>query len=399
MKMQINFGCHSPQYDKINRRYFSLNAALIIVLILINSASFAQKPHSFQAPNLMFETRANYGFLTAHHLEMESFNSHFPSLEFSLSRSTYGKNQWEVMYHYPVTGLTYWSAWLGEPDIMGKAHALMPYISFPLTKSDKAEFDFRLSAGIGYLTKRFDRLENYKYIAIGSHLNAAINLMFEYRWKPVNHLQLSGGIQLMHFSNGSVKTPNFGLNIPSVSLGAAFRLNKENPYIKRSIRPHLEMFEFDGHKYIEVRVSSGFGIKDISEVSDERYKVLTGSVSALKSISYKSKAGIGVDFSYDGSDSHYLGAKGVDYDNDYKLIKPGVSLMYEVVLSRLSFPMGLGFYTGGAYFEGNTYFKLGINYIVVRNLFLSVNLKTRYAKADFVTFGLGYRFKVKQYWL
>ncbi|HLN52908.1 MAG TPA: acyloxyacyl hydrolase [Lentimicrobium sp.] len=330
---------------------------------------------------------------------METFNAHLPSLEFSLSRSTYGKNQWEVLYHYPVTGITYWNAWLGEPEILGRAHALMPYISFPLIKKDKTEFDFRLSAGMAYLTKRFDRLENYKYIAIGSHLNAAINLMFEYRWKPVNHLQLSGGVQLMHFSNGSMKTPNFGLNIPSLSFGAAFRLNKENPYIKRAIRPALKMYEFDGHEYIEVRIGSGFGIKDISEVSDKRYKVFIGSVCALKSISPKGRAGIGVDFSYDGSDSHYLGMKGVDYQNDFKLVKSGVSLMYEVVLSRMSFPIGVGFYTGGAYFEGNTYFKFSINYIIERNLFLSVNLKTCYAKADYVAFGLGYRFRVKQYWL
>lgn len=359
----------------------------------------AQKIHRHQAPNLMLELRANYGFLIAHHLEMETFNGHLPSFEFSLARSTYGKNHWETLYNYPVTGLTYWNAWLGEPEVMGKAHALMPYIAFPLVKKDKSELDFRLSAGLGYLTKHFDRLENYKYIAIGSHLNAAINLMLEYRWKPVSHLQLSGGIQLMHFSNGSMKTPNFGLNIPSVSLGAALRLNKENPFIKRAIRPDLKMYEFDGHDYIEVRVSSGIGMKDISEVSDKRYKVLTGSVAALKSLSDKGKAGIGIDFSYDGSDLHYLKIRGVETSNNLKLVKPGISLMYEVVLSRLSFPLGLGYYTGGAYYEGNTYFKLGMNYIIVRNLFMSINLKTRYAKADHLTFGIGYRFRFKQYWL
>lgn len=376
----------------------SISIAIISILFFTPN-SLGQKPHSYQAPNLMFECQTNYGFLIAHHLEMEKFNTHFPSFEFSLSRSTYGKNQWEALYQYPVTGITYFNAWLGNSEILGKAHALMPFIRFPLRKQEKTELDFRLSAGIGYLTKHFDRLENYKYIAIGSHLNAAINLMVEYRWKPIQHLQFSGGIQLMHFSNGSMKTPNFGLNIPSLSLSASFRLNKENAYIKRSIRPRLTMYEFNGYSFIEVRVSSAFGFKDVSEVSNKRYKILTGSVCALKNIGYKSRAGIGVDFSYDGSDSHYLSSRGIDYENDFKLIKPGVSLMYEVVLSRMSFPLGVGFYTGGAFFEGNSYFKLGINYIVLRNLFLCVNLKTRYAKADFLAFGLGYRFKVKQYWL
>ncbi len=357
-----------------------------------------QKQHSFQAPNLMFEARSNYGFLIAHHLEMEIFNKHLPSFEISLARSTYGKHQWETLYQYPVTGLTYWNGWLGDRETLGKAHAVMPYISFPIIKHDKTELSFRLAAGLGYLTKRFDRIENYKYIAIGSHLNAAINLMFEYRWKPVNHLQVFGGIQLMHFSNGSIKTPNFGLNIPSLTGGLALRINKENPYIKRAIRPALTMFEFDGRQFLEVRISTAIGIKDIGEVTSERYNVVAGSVGVLKNIGYKGKVGLGFDFSYDGSDARYVGVKGVDYKSNLQLVKPGVALMYEVVLSRLSFPFALGFYTGGKYKnEGISYYKLGLQYIVHRNFFTSLTLKTHYARADYVAFGIGYRFKVKHY--
>lgn len=373
--------------------------ALILWLALINTAQ-AQKQHSYQAPNLMFEVRSNYGFLMAHHLEMEIFNTHLPSFEISLARSTYGRHQWETLYQYPVTGFTYWNGWLGDPKTLGQAHALMPYISFPIIKKDKTEFNFRLAAGLGYLTKRFDRLENYKYIAIGSHLNAAINLMFEYRWKPVNHLQVFGGLQIMHFSNGSMKTPNFGLNIPSISGGVALRLNKENPYIKRAIRPSLTMFEFDGRQFLEVRINSSFGIKDIGEVMSERYNVIAGSVSVLKNIGYKGKAGLCVDLSYDGSDARFVGIKGVDYKNNLQLVKPGVAVMYEVVLSRLSFPFALGFYTGGKYkSEGMSYYKLGIHYIIQRNFFASITLKTHYARADYVALGIGYRFKVKHYWL
>lgn len=377
----------------------ALVISLILWLALVNTAQ-AQKQHSYQAPNLMFEVRSNYGFLIAHHLEMEIFNTHLPSFEISLARSTYGKHQWETLYQYPVTGFTYWNGWLGDPKTLGQAHALMPYISFPIIKKDKTEFNFRLAAGLGYLTKRFDRLDNYKYIAIGSHLNAAINLMIEYRWKPVNHLQVFGGLQIMHFSNGSMKTPNFGLNIPSVSGGVALRLNKENPYIKRAIRPSLTMFEFDGRQFLEVRINSSFGIKDIGEVMSERYNVIAGSVSVLKNIGYKGKAGLCFDLSYDGSDARFVGVKGVEYKNNLQLVKPGVAVMYEVVLSRLSFPFALGFYTGGKYkSEGMSYYKLGIQYIIQRNFFTSLTLKTHYARADYVALGIGYRFKVKHYLL
>lgn len=346
----------------------------------------------------MIESRANYGFLIAHHLEMETFNRHLPSFEINLARSTYGKNQWEALYKYPLTGVSYWNAWLGERQILGQAHAVMPFISFPLLKSDKSELNFRLAAGMGYLTKKFDRIENYKYIAIGSHLNAAINLMFEYRWKPVEHLQLSAGVQLMHFSNGSIKTPNFGLNIPSASAGLAFRINKENPYIKRSMRPSLTMFEFDGRQFLEVRINSLYGIKTIGEVISENYNVVAGAISVLKPVGYKGRAGLCFDLSYDASDAMYVGIKGVDYNNNLQLLKPGVAVMYEVVLSRLSFPFAIGFYTGGLYkSEGMSYYKLGIQYLVSRNVFTSITLKTHFARADYVALGLGYRFRVRHY--
>lgn len=346
----------------------------------------------------MIESRANYGFLIAHHLEMETFNRHLPSFEINLARSTYGKNQWEALYKYPLTGVSYWNAWLGDRQILGQAHAVMPFISFPLLKSDKSELNFRLAAGMGYLTKKFDRIENYKYIAIGSHLNAAINLMFEYRWKPVEHLQLSAGVQLMHFSNGSIKTPNFGLNIPSASAGLAFRINKENPYIKRSMRPSLTMFEFDGRQFLEVRINSLYGIKTIGEVISENYNVVAGAISVLKPVGYKGRAGLCFDLSYDASDAMYVGIKGVDYNNNLQLLKPGVAVMYEVVLSRLSFPFAIGFYTGGLYkSEGMSYYKLGIQYLVSRNVFTSITLKTHFARADYVALGLGYRFRVRHY--
>jgi len=372
----------------------------LVMMLVISPDATAQKRHTFQAPNLMVEFRGNYGFLIAHHLEMENFNAHLPSFEINLARSTYGKNQWEALYKYPLTGVSYWNAWLGDRETIGKGHALMPFISFPLIKKEKSQLDFRLAAGLGYLTKKFDRLENYKYIAIGSHLNAAINLMVEYRWKPVQHLQLSGGLQLMHFSNGSIKTPNFGLNIPSLTTGLALKINRENPYIMRSIRPSLTMFEFDGRQFVEVRINGNLGTKSIGEVISERYNVYAGSISIMKPLGYKSKAGLSFDFSYDGSDKRYVGTKGIDYDNELQIVKPGISMVYEVVLSRLSFPLALGFYTGGLYkSEGISYYKLGIQYLISRNIFSTITLKTHYARADYVSLGIGYRFKVKHYLL
>ncbi|HOI87292.1 MAG TPA: acyloxyacyl hydrolase [Lentimicrobium sp.] len=372
----------------------SLVKVLASVLLITLAIPSAAQPHRFQASNLLFEARVNYGFLIAHHLEMEIYNSHFPTLEFSVSQATYGKRQWEALYNYPVTGVSYWNARLGNSPDLGFAHALYPFISFPLIKKDKQEVNFRLGAGLAYLTKKFDRLSNYKYNAIGSHLNAAINLTMEYRWKPVKHLQLSGGIQLMHFSNGSTRTPNFGLNIPSVTGGAAFRINAENPYIRRRIRPSLKMYEFDGKEFIEVKLGTTFATKESGDTDGRRFFIYSGFLMAMKNLDYKHKAGLCFDLSWDGSDSLLVARSNYKPYNPRELTKPGLSAAYELVLARTSFAFNLGFYLGGKdKSEGMTYYKMGIHYLISNNIFANLTLKTHFARADYVGIGLGYRFK------
>ena len=353
-----------------------------------------QAQHRFQAANLLFEPRVNYGFLIAHHVEMEIFNRHFPAFEFAISKASYGKSQWESFYNYPTMGVAYYNAWLGSSNDLGQAHALYPFISFPLQKNHKQELNFRLGAGLAYLTKKFDRLTNYKYNAIGSHLNAAVNLMVEYRWKPVHYLQLSAGIQLMHFSNGSLKTPNFGLNIPSVSVGAAFRLNKEQQSIQRRLRPDLTMYEFDGKNFLEVKIGTIFGLKQTGDTDGEKFNVYAGFVSVMKSLEYKHKVGVCFDLSWDGSDALLVNRFNTEPYNKNELTKPGIAAAYELVLARTSFAFNLGFYLGGKdKSEGMTYYKVGIQYLIHKNLFANLTLKTHFARADYLGLGLGYRFK------
>jgi hypothetical protein len=136
--------------------------------------------HKFRGSNLLLEGRVNYGFLINHHLEMQIFNSHFPSFEINLGKETFGERRWQRMYSYPFVGAGYWYSHLGNSPYLGSAHALFPYVNYPLVRDIKHELNFRFGLGLAYLTKRFDRIDNYKYLAIGSHVNAAVNLPLDW---------------------------------------------------------------------------------------------------------------------------------------------------------------------------------------------------------------------------
>lgn len=348
---------------------------------------------------MMVEAKAAYGFLIPHRLEMQIFNAHFPSFELSISKKTDGQSRWEYMYAYPIIGFSYWYSNLGTSPYLGDAHAFFPYINFPITPNKPTRLYLRTGVGLGYLTKAFHRIDNYKNIAIGSNLNAAVNLSLEVRAHIINRLYLTGSLGLMHFSNGSMKTPNYGLNIPYASAGVVYKLSKENPYKKSKIMPELYPYEFDGKKFFQVQFGGGMGYKNMDAEIGGRYLVYAIFANVMKQVSFKSRLGLSLDASYDGTDRAYLNHNSEDKEERFlPIVKTGVAGAWELMISRVSLVFNVGGYLSGAYqSEGTIYEKLGIWYYFNDNLFTSLTLKAHYARADYITLGIGYNINIKYY--
>lgn len=399
-----NIKLHTCRNKRKNLHRIKAGGTLIVLLILSFSFSgnaFSQGTgrHAHIGSNLMIEGKAGYGFLIPHKLEMEIFNAHFPSFEISISKKTFGSSRWEYMYGYPIVGVALWYSNLGTSPYLGDAYALFPYINFPITPNKPTRLYFRAGLGLGYLTKHFDRLENYKNIAIGSHFNAAVNLSLELRIKIIRRLHLNASISLTHFSNGSMKTPNYGINIPSVNAGLAYQLSKENKYQRRKLLPELYPYEFDGKKFFNIQVGGGLGYKNMNAEVGGSYMVYAGYFNVMKQVSFKSRLGIGFDVSYDGTDKIIAETEnGVEDVNSFPYIKTGGNIGWELMISRVSFMFNIGGYFSGKYQgEGGIYEKLGLLFYFNENIYSSVTLKAHYARADYITVGIGYNFNIKYY--
>ncbi len=374
---------------------------LCILMLFHPSDSFSQggRKHGKSNTNIMIEGKAGYGFLIPHKLEMEIFNAHFPSFELSVSLKTFGKKRWEYMYGYPIVGIAYWYSNLGSSPYLGDAHAVFPYISFPITPNKTVRLYFRTGVGLGYLTKRFDRLENYKNIAIGSHFNAAVSISFELRARIIERLFLTGSIALTHFSNGSMKTPNYGINIPSIYAGLAYNITKPNPYTRSKLLPELYPYEFDGKKWFQVQFGAGLGYKNMDAEIGGKYMVYALYANVLKQVSFKSRVGIGLDVSYDGTDKKLVeSSTGEELDSFIPIVKTGGTIAWELMISKVSLVFNIGGYFTGMYkTEGGIYEKLAIWYYFNENIFAALTLKAHYARADYITLGVGYNLNIKYY--
>ena len=357
----------------------------------------AQSEHQFIGSNLLLEGRVNYGFLINHHLEMQIFNSHFPAFELNLSKETFGEYRWQRMYNYPFIGISYWYSYLGNSTYLGSAYALFPYVNYPLVRNQKHELNFRLGLGLAYLTKRFDRITNYKYLAIGSHVNAAANLMFEYRWRFNSRMNVALGLALAHFSNGSTKTPNFGINIPSVNLAFSYRLSKENPYQTKKMLPELYEFEFNGKQTITLNLGTTIAYKDMGNEYGRTFMVYNLFGNVMKPVTFKSAFGIGMDFTLDKSDPFIARENNFTIKYDIQKIRVGINGAYQLSMSKLSYMFNLGFYVLGKVRPSISYFKLGLHYDLTKRFFTTLVLRTHFAQADFVGIGVGYKIPLYYY--
>ena len=375
---------------------------LLTAMLLVSEEAAGQQryKHKLRTSNLILEGRIYYGWTLDHHIEMTPYKRHYPAFEFSVLKATYGKTRWEYMYNYPYIGLSYWYSGLGNTGVLGSAHAVFPYINFPLLSSQGFNIFFRLGVGIGYLTNPYDRYANYKNLAIGSHINGAVNLLFEGRWRMGQKFMASAGIGLMHFSNGSIKTPNYGLNMPNVNFALAYRVNKENPRQRKKLLPELYPFEFDGKKTLQLDLNLAFGVKDMQSTlgAGNRYAVATFYSNVLRPVGYKTRLGLGFDLSYDASDNKILELKDIEVRNQLQIIKTGLTAAFELSFSRMDIMLNLGSYLSGLdKSDGYVYEKLALRYSFTRKLFASLTLKAHYARADYITFGLGYKINLVYY--
>ncbi len=367
---------------------------ILIITIKVSLAS-AQFEHKLFSSNLIVEGKVHYGFLYAQHLELEYFNAHFPVFELDIQQLTYGKRQWERDYNYPIIGIALLYSGLGNNASLGSGLAMMPYINFPLYKTKTFTAGFRFALGLGYITHPFDRITNYKNLAIGSHLNAAVNLMAEVRYRINYFLSATAGLGLQHFSNGSLKQPNYGINAMLMHVGIAYRPFKENQNIDDRFYAPTKPFSAIIRKTIEVNIGGYAGYKNMQAVYGKSYWVSHFYGTSFLQVSPKSKFGIGIDCSYDPSQIKWLELHGIPVNNKMSIIRPGINGAYQLVMSRLAFIFNLGYYLGGKEkSNGPLYEKISVQYGFTKNLYASVMIKVHWGRADYIGWGLGYRFDV-----
>ena len=374
---------------------------LVCSLLIIGAGKLYAQPNY---KNYELEAKVHFGYLyfqnDQYHSALGRYSMHAPAYELSLHHNTYGQHRWEVLHNYPSIGLTFYYSGFRNDSIsaeLGHVFALYPYINFPIIPNEKSKLTFKLGVGLSYLTNKFHPTENYHNYAIGSHVNAAINLSFEYRQRIVERLHWVTSVGLTHFSNGATRTPNMGINIFSVATGFSWYLKTPKDLRDFKLRPKNYLFEFDGKWHFVTDIQYTVGFKDMSQQygTHQYYFVHNLAGNLMLQITERDRVGLGLEWVYDPS----LQTLHPEWNRARDCMKIGGMLSYEMLFDRMSFMFNLGIRNNAPLFERSFLFyqKVAARFYFNDNLFATLSFTTYDIKADFISIGIGYHFQHKYY--
>lgn len=339
----------------------------------------------------MLGVYTQHAAIVNHSPKMQHLVGTYPQgVEVNLQFQTSGKAAWHYDYHYPRIGMSV--VWLDyDNPVIGQSLAISPYLNMSFFRSGKKDLNFRIGTGLAYFTNKFSIEENPKNTVISSSLNAVLQARFEYDQKISEHFSFLTALGLNHYSNGAIRKPNLGVNLPTLSLGVTYHSQP------RFTPPEAEQKPFEPGIFLDV--STSIGMKHLTPANPERYLVNSVSLVVGRKANRKSNLLMGLEGFYDRSLREVQ-----QYDTRLDPNQPlpdirrvGLYAGHELILGKLSFMTHLGVYLYRPYKYHTFYYqRIGLKYQVTDMLFGETDLKVHGGAADVIECRVGMRIPFKK---
>ena len=211
-------------------------ATLLFVQLISLSSFFAQDitlenwNELKKDPNLGTQLFIQYKFHWGNHLYTgvtfsEYLQNKYFGHETRLGWRTKGKSDWEKALNYPFYGVGLYSAYIGDPQFMGRPSGAYGFLHLPILRRPRHHFNFELALGLTYRLVDYDPNNNPNNDAIGSSCAVYFNTCFGGNYYINSRWEATYGFDFTHFSNGRIYTPNFGINMDGFNLGVRYNFN------------------------------------------------------------------------------------------------------------------------------------------------------------------------------
>ncbi|WP_299114387.1 acyloxyacyl hydrolase [uncultured Winogradskyella sp.] len=359
---------------------------LTSLIILLGLSLFSQDKKALDS---YFDLNYFSGNIALHNNDiLHLITGHPEGVIFSWNKKTFGNEDWQQRYNYPDYGASFIFQNLRN-EVLGENYGLYAHYNFYFFKRNLM---LRIGQGLAYNTNPYDKVDNHKNIAFGSHLLSSTYMMVNYKKERLfNRVGIQAGLSLIHYSNANVKAPNTSINTVAFNLGLTYDLDEENSeYID-----NLSDEKFTEH--IKYNIAFRTGINQSDVIGSGQFPFYIVSAYADKRLSHVSAIQLGADVFFSKFLEELIYYQSISFpeenvtgDEDYKRV--GLFVGHELFINRMSIETQLGYYVYYPFdFEGRTYIRIGLKRYFGKKFFGAMTLKSHGAKAEAVEFGVGVR--------
>ncbi|MEM8929072.1 MAG: acyloxyacyl hydrolase [Bacteroidota bacterium] len=334
---------------------------------------------------VLFGLSFDYGFLLKHSESLRQIDDSFPfGVRLDASKLLLTTKSWEFCNCYPRVGvsLAYWN-W-DNAEVLGSGIVPLAYLEPYFLTQKRTNLFVRMGLGGAYLTNPFDEVTNPKNQSYSTTIAFSIVLGAGLNYRLTDKLNVRLAAKYSHISNGGVRSPNKGLNLPTVSLG----INTSLVPISYPNRPKISKREPPKQK-TRLSLVHFSGLSNATVGERDRFYVFGFSGNYSRWIGGRSALTLGTEWAFDFSRREQIRLEGADA----RFPQGALLLGHEFWLGRITFSQQLGIY----YFNqlrttDDVYQRYGLTYSFNEKIFVGFNLKAHRHVADFFDLRIGYRF-------
>ncbi len=310
--------------------------------------------------------------------------SHPQGFQVFINQHTFGKKYCQQAYRYPDVGLALAYFDYRNP-VLGKSLSLASYVDIPIRRRSRTALMFRLGTGMAYHTHPHDAVTNNSNNALGTPLSFTMLSSLRYQVRISEQWWSGMALSLTHFSNGAFSKPNAGINIPALDW-----------QIARKIKPvavEQRVWTDDKPNYSSIfyYAAAGTGFK-VLEYGGDRFAFLNFHFLGGKRFNALSALHLGVDAFLDYQLKDYIRQQAGDAYAGYQRI--GLVVGHELFYDRVSLLTQVGRYLFRPSHDSRppVYQQYGLRYACTRHLIAAMTLNAHLGQAEFVEWGIGFKF-------
>lgn len=357
----------------------------------------AQKENYDSLLQLNIAARYHSGFIFAHNVHVQNTKGLHPygfELEYAYLKTDSATV--DKFKCYPNLGLSFTYVNY-DSSLLGKGYSLSYFLEPNYRLGNNLRMNFRVAAGLSYLTNPHDPVKNPTNESYSGHVNSFLQVGIGLSYPLSRHISIYSMANFFHDSNGGFKLPNAGVNYINASIGLQYYQYSTHLPVYTKVRD-TSWKHHRTHVDASVFYSPKDGYSSIDS-SAERKFVLGTSVQIVKQVSNLDALTAAAEVYYDDA---LRSIKDVWVKDNSSATLAGVLIGHQFLLNRFTFSQQLGVYvfkqtkTYDTQYQNlfhTIYHRWGLNYKLNDHWYAGIMLLAHNQIADFIDARITYRIK------